>query len=360
TMEHIVYILGSGFSQPLGLPVMSNFWEKARDLYYDNPDQFPHFKDIVDDNDRLGKVMTYYDTDLLNIEEILSILEMEDFLSKDTPLERFTDFIKDTIEASTPPAPKPSKWLGQGKMFEPLKGNFPGGLFVDLRWKGYVDFVFSLLRLQLGVVNVDTDIGQISELEASQERSSGRTYAVVTLNYDLVVETIMDIIRVYFRSRPGGDAVEDTLPLAKLHGSINGSLVPPTWRKWTSEPLRKAWRSAYAELSKATHIRILGYSLPISDTYIRYLFEASVLRSQRLKRIDIISSDPNGSLDKHYSKFVPFRGRRFKNANIAGYLNPAPSDVFWRVDTKETPHGKHITAVYDRLEDWHEKFMRVP
>jgi hypothetical protein len=33
-MKNVVYVLGAGFSAYAGLPVMSNFIEKAKDIYF--------------------------------------------------------------------------------------------------------------------------------------------------------------------------------------------------------------------------------------------------------------------------------------------------------------------------------------
>ena len=38
--QSVVFFLGAGFSAPFGLPVMSNFIDKARDLYFSDPDNY--------------------------------------------------------------------------------------------------------------------------------------------------------------------------------------------------------------------------------------------------------------------------------------------------------------------------------
>ena len=52
-MENIVYFLGAGFSAPLGLPVMNNFWSKAKDLYVEKNTEFKYFKEIFELRDQL-------------------------------------------------------------------------------------------------------------------------------------------------------------------------------------------------------------------------------------------------------------------------------------------------------------------
>ena len=47
-MEKVCYILGAGFSAPLGLPVMTNFLARAKDLYAQEPERFEYFQDVFD------------------------------------------------------------------------------------------------------------------------------------------------------------------------------------------------------------------------------------------------------------------------------------------------------------------------
>jgi hypothetical protein len=69
--SRVVYLLGAGFSAPLGLPVMSNFLERAKDLYYERPSDFGEFLRVFDTIRELSGVLRYAAADLHNIEEIL-------------------------------------------------------------------------------------------------------------------------------------------------------------------------------------------------------------------------------------------------------------------------------------------------
>jgi hypothetical protein len=103
--ENVVYLLGAGFSAPLGLPVMFDFLEQANNLYQHNKDEYQHFKPVFQSiKQKLAHVARFYDSNLDNIEEVLSILEMERLLGnvaeKDT--DEFIRFIKDTINFYSP------------------------------------------------------------------------------------------------------------------------------------------------------------------------------------------------------------------------------------------------------------------
>ena len=78
-MERVVYLLGAGFSAPLGLPVMNDVLVKSRDLYFSNREMYPHFDEVFQMIAQLSVTKNYFETDLFNIEEILSILGTESY-----------------------------------------------------------------------------------------------------------------------------------------------------------------------------------------------------------------------------------------------------------------------------------------
>jgi hypothetical protein len=102
-MDKIVYLLGAGFSRPLGLPIMSDFMDKAKDLYFSNKPEYKYFYDVFTRIKNLSYIMRFYDADLNNIEEILSTLEMQRLLgdNEDQKID-FINFLIDVIASHTP------------------------------------------------------------------------------------------------------------------------------------------------------------------------------------------------------------------------------------------------------------------
>jgi hypothetical protein len=45
-MTKVVYLVGAGFSAPLGLPVMRDFVVKSKDMLASHPKEFGHFENI--------------------------------------------------------------------------------------------------------------------------------------------------------------------------------------------------------------------------------------------------------------------------------------------------------------------------
>lgn len=151
------------------------------------------------------------------------------------------------------------------------------------------------------------------------------SYSVITLNYDLVLETAAQFLMTRYGATRGFARSGGTqgTPLVKLHGSIDTKdIVPPTWSKTLSPPsIRAAWESAYRLLGEANDIRVIGYSLPESDAYIRYLLRAAAIAAPNLKRIHVICRDPKGEVAARYNQFVTFRNYRFLPVDTNAYLS---------------------------------------
>jgi hypothetical protein len=125
--DKVVYLLGAGFSAPLGLPVMSNFLAKSKDMYFSYRDRFEYFPKVFDTIREMSVSKNYYDADLFNIEEILSILEMRELVEGGRLKRSFVRYIIDVIEHSTPPVQDRrrdlrSRWHGEPHRCCPQEG----------------------------------------------------------------------------------------------------------------------------------------------------------------------------------------------------------------------------------------------
>lgn len=350
--EKIVYFLGAGFSAPLGLPVMSNFLLKSKELYFSDPERYQSFESVFQMIDIMGKAKNYYALDLFNIEEILSLLEMEDYVGSSTHKQAYLNYLRQVILDLTP-----SFALAEGN---PLHNNqlFSSDSLAD----SYAAFAATLCGLDWKWS--EHDFRHSQRLERQEEAPA---YGVISLNYDLIIENSLEVIRrrtlapraQLQLARSVDEETNGGFPFAKLHGSVEPlTIIPPTWNKVASEQVRESWRLAYQLLAEANQIRFLGYSLPASDTYVRYLLESAVLKSQHLKRIDVIClDDRNHSIESRFGALITFYRLRFCSGDIAKYLLLSSSkarssatiqqDRTWRVS-------------FDKLEKWHEHFMTEP
>ncbi|GAA0387397.1 SIR2 family protein [Paenibacillus motobuensis] len=333
-MEKVVYILGAGFSAPLGIPVMSNFIMKAKDIYFKNPSKYSHFQEIFDLLNKMSILKNYFKTDLYNIEEILSVLEMNDYLIGENNSGKFVAFLKDVIEEYTPIPTEENN----------LPGNWIDFIFGRGSTYCYGNFVAELFNLSIQRNTNDNSFSfKPIEKPATQ-------YSVVSLNYDLVLENALNHLNENYdnlndiRFNKNLKDIPNSIRLSKLHGCIElGNIVPPTWNKNASNQLITTWQAAQTQLKEANHIRILGYSLPLSDSYMKYMFKSSLLESPHLKSIDVITLDPTGEVKKRYDDFIDFNYYNFKDGDIRQYLDNLKLDRntmndFYKIDRLEQVH----------------------
>jgi hypothetical protein len=352
-MDKVVYILGAGFSAPLGIPVMGNFLFKSKDLYFSDETKFPHFSEVFDTIKELSVAKNYYQSDLFNIEEILSILEMKEFLEGHKLKDEFIQYIRDVITNYTPELPN----LNQSRA-----GNWEDFLFgSNAKYPLYGYFISAVIRLMYQRELSDSaKTSRAYDFTANTNPHSQTKYAILSLNYDLVPETVNNFISSNYISKSDisfekkeYDPTWNKCHLIKLHGCVDdGSIVPPTWAKGTHQGIIPIWKNAYRILQDATHIRFIGYSLPTSDSYLKYLLKAAVIDTPHLKSIDVITLDKDNEAKDRYDEFFEFTNYKFKNASVTDYFHELETII-----KRAKPISKGQSVSCDVLEEAHEKFM---
>jgi hypothetical protein len=352
-MDKVVYVLGAGFSAPLGIPVMGNFLFKSKDLYFSNEAKFPHFSEVFDTIKDLSVAKNYYQSDLFNIEEILSILEMKEFIEVNKLKDEFIQYIRDVITNYTPEFPS---------MNAPRASNWENFLFGSKnKYSPYGYFISAILGLIYKRENSDSfNTSRTYDFTANISPHSPTKYSILSLNYDLVPETVNKFISSSYVSKcdlsfekKEYDPKWNKCHLVKLHGCVDdGSIVPPTWAKGTHEGIIPIWKNAYKILQDANHIRFIGYSLPTSDSYLKYLLKAAVIDAPHLKSIDVITLDNNEEAKNRYDEFFEFTNYKFKDASVTDYFQELEEIINRRI-----PRGTDKTIRCDVLEEAHNNFM---
>jgi len=319
-MEKIVYILGAGFSAYAGVPLMNNFILKAKDIYYTGESKYAYFGKIFDKIDELAKVKNFFKADLYNIEEVLSLFDTEAILYRNTKFKsEFIRFISDTIEYYT------FKNLDI-KLSVDWEKRFLGKQMTSK----YAFFASSLMGTSFtakDILNI-----QKGDIVIGRTENKDYRYSIISLNYDLLLENCINCINDFYSPQIPFEFEKErylknweTPHLCKLHGSIETkNIIPPTWSKNTSDDsIQKTWKNAYNILKDATQIRIVGYSLPITDNNIRFLLKSAMLKNESLKKIDVICLDKTGKIKSIYDEFIDFNYYDFINERIETYLSPA-------------------------------------
>jgi hypothetical protein len=68
--------------------------------------------------------------------------------------------------------------------------------------------------------------------------------------------------------------------------------------------LEAVWRRACKELEQAENIFIIGYSLPETDSFFRYLFALGTQGRTQIKRLWVVDPDPNGVVRQRVEGFI--------------------------------------------------------
>jgi hypothetical protein len=307
-MRKVVYLLGAGFSAPLGIPTVSNFYWKAKDLLDRDPQRFGHFASSFDVMESFHRVRMFMKADLENIEEILSILEMKDTLSSEPERESFSRFISEVIEAYTP------SFAAALEGGQPTFSRLFSGDPLHARYCAFVALLFGLNKASRG--------GDRWVLNRGEPKAH---YSVVSLNYDVVLENALHHIQnsvalpkpIAFHDPKDQNREASGVLLAKLHGSVKGTIVPPTWNKKIHSKILPAWREAFLAVSKANELRFIGYSLPETDSYFRYFLKAAISQSFNLQRVDVLCA---GNVQGRYQELFEQNRLRFNSGRTEGYL----------------------------------------
>ena len=97
------YILGAGFSRFATLPLMDDFYYTSKDIFPELDDESKKvFNNVFNYFDHFSRSKNYMNTDLLNIEELLSIIEMDKYLNNRTRIKKdYLTYLKKVIEIIT-------------------------------------------------------------------------------------------------------------------------------------------------------------------------------------------------------------------------------------------------------------------
>jgi len=322
------------FSSPFDV---SNFYWKAKDLLDRDPGRFHHFVSSFDVMESFHRVRMFMKADLENIEEILSILEMKDTLSHEPDRESFSKFISEVIEAYTP-----SFAAAEKDVQLTFSGLFSGDS-MHARYCAFVALLFGLNKAFRG--------GDRWVLNRGEPKVH---YSIVSLNYDVVLENALQHIHdsvalptpVAFHDPKDQNLGEWSVLLAKLHGSVKGTIVPPTWNKKIHSKILPAWRAAFLAVSKANELRFIGYSLPETDSYFRYFLKAAISQSFNLQRVDVLCA---GNVQGRYQELFEQNRLRFNSGRTESYLDNLVNRADQQFQMSQELDGSLIEAAHQGI-----------
>lgn len=196
--------------------------------------------------------------------------------------------------------------------------------------------------------------------------NSQRKDTIITFNYDTLIEDALTRMKVPYNYGYSSADLSDhgkrqtdlseyltlsedstnTIPLLKLHGSINWAegepdsstglvprlfynsydelishgaaplIEPPTWRKGGKDILRTVWdRAVTALLQTATRIIFIGYSAPATDPHFRFLMAAGLAENISLSKVVVVN--PSDKVDEDIRDLIALQGGVFERYTTA-------------------------------------------
>lgn len=345
-----VFVLGAGFSAGAGAPIMRNFMQVAKDLLENPESSLPAifrdvFRDVFDYLYQLRATQAIISFDVENIEHLFGIAEME-MEAGEKELAEFRrnliTLILQTLERSIKPN------LSKGAHIVTNESGNRYGRQVDAT---YLE-LFSALSTRRWLSG---DYGIPSDGICQD--------TIITMNYDCLIDDALLRIGVTpdYGVPDAFYAPEFKHParirLLKLHGSANWLLctnvscqrrfqvwgggpaerldfhgrpcrscsqrvepviVPPTWGKGSPrEIFAPVWSRALGALVETDRISVIGYSMPETDSFFKYMLASALRKNRALDKMVIVNTDPQVN-DKYAQLFQrPFRDRRFTSVQTS-------------------------------------------
>ena len=356
-MPDTVFIFGAGASAQAGVPTMPNFLDRAQELWRSRAVERSarEFEVLFDAIGLLPQVHSKATLDIDNVESVFSAFEMAKIVGvfhdfDQQKLDQLDHAMRDVIAAT---------------IEETLQFPVEENRYVTPP-RPYGDFAEYLYRFR--------------------EYRRGDAASVITFNYDLGCDYAFHFHNVPTNYGLLADEPEYGVRLLKLHGSLNWGvcdqceaivpwplgrylgnrtwldlsrvssvrvrltpelhkfthhetpvrgplIVSPTWGKASHHlSLSRVWNRAAKALASAENIFVIGYSLPPSDAFFKYLYALGTVGRTRIRRFWVFNPDP--AVENRFQELLGpgvqprFRFFRDNFASAIGIIrNELPADV---------------------------------
>jgi hypothetical protein len=320
-----VFILGAGFSKGAGAPLVNEFLDTSRE-FFDNPDsalddkEKELFRQVFEFKKHVAQSREKFKIDLDNIEQLFGLIEMSHRLEKQSGVrDAMVYVIAKTLQLA----------IARNPRRQALRVGFaPGFEGSPADWRASVPRE----NPNVSLPDIYTHFALLLSGKYDPPHKF-RSNVVITFNYDLVLDDALRRIGVEpLYSLPDCDF--DEVPhqeigvsLLKLHGSTNWAicrrcrkvhvagakytgdpaafrlrqcakcgkaglrllLVPPSWDKSDYRTtMRPVWNRAVNALKTATRICVIGYSMPETDTFFKYLLTLGLAENHQLYRFVLV------------------------------------------------------------------------
>ncbi|QJD83279.1 hypothetical protein [Cohnella herbarum] len=330
-MVENVFILGAGASFESGAPLMNNFLDISEELLMTNVlnEKREAFQEVFSIISDLQIIHSKSYLKLDNIETLFGAIEMARIINRlgtrtgneiEVARESLIKLIVKTLE-------KTIKLPASDKHIRPTKSYLEfANLINDLQASNSNNSTSSIISFNYDVA-LDFALHYTSQspdycLSHSNDRSRLHYLKLHgSINWgrckhckEVLPYNFNDYFRKYNWSRLLGEVKNVLLtPSEHLHdlSHCNESvenipvIVPPTWNKTDYQgTLTNVWTQAAEDLSTARNIFVIGYSLPESDAFFRYLFALGTAGKSRIKRFMVFDPNNTGEIKGRYETLI--------------------------------------------------------
>lgn len=332
-----VYILGAGCSAHAGVPLLGDFLNRARSLPHIRSDLHfrQEFQIVFDWIDSLRGANAYLSIDLENLEHVFSLLEVSHQLRQELAESRYEALVRVTSETIDE---APSEWDGNKPKPDRVYSSFIRGLsdaqlrrservqkdsferdsIVTLNYDILLDYALQCLhqRIDYGLEQG----GRHGDVEYLKLHGSLNWGWCAQCERDQKADQRIQVLAIREDRRKAGHEaaiprIGQPMPIHVHSGSMRFEqcatcgirdrllpvLVPPTWAKRLRyEQLTNVWGRALAALTRAERLVIVGYSMPETDTFFRYLLQLGLAKNTRLRNVLVVNRDQSATLRERY------------------------------------------------------------
>ena len=299
----LALFLGAGFSRAFGLPVMTEFFQYAKESTSVSEEQKEFLRSLQRESQRAQGIIQGNDE---NLEHVWSLASMSNFGTARRTYTTLREIFR-LVYRRPPTIPEPEKLLRPFRRLLGI-GEDPGA--PDYRSKNQLTVITTnydvLVDYVLSACNMKASLPvQWQSAPAKRARPilySGKASAPLLCK-------LHGSVNWYRKGRSRSVVVEDGLaelrveyPDKKLPWPFVGAdnyapigpplIVPPTFFKERSDTiLDPVWDAARKALASASHLTFVGYSFPETDQHMRYFLAGALAGHVDLRRVDVV--DPN-------------------------------------------------------------------
>jgi hypothetical protein len=357
-MEYVFFI-GAGFSAGYGMPVMNNFFEKARNQQMLEDEEIYFLNKLLQE---ARSANSFLQSSPTNLEDILSFAIMSERLNNENYSSNISKTnqnigtsktMKKIIQKVYSCIPEKETYLDKIKSlsefcgFSNLDNHRNKIKFITTNYDLFIELMLRKDKLTTNPICKFNNIEFANNYKVANLYNKKTGIPVMKLHGSVnwfsndgeSIDVVDDI--VIYRSQDNREleikipAISDNLKEIVDRSPI---IIPPSYLKpKDNQQLDKIWAEASKALKEADLIFFIGYSFPQTDTEMRYFLASSLVPNYKLTKIYIIDIDAANIVKKltndengygyHFKKMLFYYEGKWESKTIQDIIDDKSGDV---------------------------------